>query len=101
MLFSGSLRINLDPFSHHSDEQIWQALELSHLKPYVKGLAAGLQHEVTEGGENLRQVKTNNSKQSKIQIHICYFRPFNTQICRSHHSTLQCKAGFINLFDIS
>ncbi|XP_068141679.1 multidrug resistance-associated protein 1 isoform X2 [Drosophila tropicalis] len=53
VLFSGSLRINLDPFEIKSDEEIWKALELSHLKTFVKSLAAGLNHEISEGGENL------------------------------------------------
>ncbi|XP_072247113.1 ATP-binding cassette sub-family C member 2 isoform X2 [Leuresthes tenuis] len=53
VLFSGTLRMNLDPFDAFSDEEIWGALELSHLKDYVTGLQEGLQHEVTEGGENL------------------------------------------------
>lgn len=53
VLFSGSLRINLDPFGHQSDDDIWRALELAHLKTFVKGLTAGLNHEVAEGGENL------------------------------------------------
>jgi ATP-binding cassette subfamily C (CFTR/MRP) protein 1 len=43
----------LDPFERYSDEEIWRALELSHLKSFIKGLSAGLQHEVNEGGENL------------------------------------------------
>ncbi|XP_035519605.1 canalicular multispecific organic anion transporter 1 isoform X1 [Morone saxatilis] len=53
VLFSGSLRMNLDPFDRFSDEDIWRVLELSHLKDYVAGLQEGLQHEVAEGGENL------------------------------------------------
>ncbi|XP_052866594.1 multidrug resistance-associated protein 1 isoform X1 [Anopheles cruzii] len=53
VLFSGTLRINLDPFGVHSDEDIWKALEHAHLKAFVKGLTAGISHEVTEGGENL------------------------------------------------
>ncbi|XP_018335867.1 multidrug resistance-associated protein 1 isoform X1 [Agrilus planipennis] len=53
VLFSGSLRMNLDPFNKHSDEDVWRALEFAHLKSFVKGLPAGLNHEVTEGGENL------------------------------------------------
>lgn len=57
MLFSGSLRMNLDPFDKFSDEDIWRVLELSHLKEFVSGLQKGLQHEVAEGGENLRSAK--------------------------------------------
>ncbi|XP_050740738.1 multidrug resistance-associated protein 1 isoform X5 [Drosophila biarmipes] len=53
VLFSGSLRINLDPFEIKTDDEIWKALELSHLKTFVKSLAAGLNHEIAEGGENL------------------------------------------------
>uniref|UniRef100_A0A8C1VGF1 ATP-binding cassette, sub-family C (CFTR/MRP), member 2 n=1 Tax=Cyprinus carpio TaxID=7962 RepID=A0A8C1VGF1_CYPCA len=53
VLFSGTLRMNLDPFEKSSDEEIWSVLELAHLKDYVRGLPAGLQHEVSEGGENL------------------------------------------------
>uniref|UniRef100_A0A8C5BL37 ABC-type glutathione-S-conjugate transporter n=1 Tax=Gadus morhua TaxID=8049 RepID=A0A8C5BL37_GADMO len=53
VLFSGSLRMNLDPFENFSDQEIWIALELSHLKEYVAGLEKGLQYEVSEGGENL------------------------------------------------
>ena len=53
VLFSGSLRINLDPFNHHKDDELWKALELAHLKDYANSLEAGLEHEVAEGGENL------------------------------------------------
>ncbi|XP_036439199.1 canalicular multispecific organic anion transporter 1-like [Colossoma macropomum] len=53
VLFSGTLRMNLDPFEKFSDEDIWKVLELAHLKDFVGSLAAGLQHEVAEGGENL------------------------------------------------
>ena len=54
VLFSGSLRMNLDPFEAYADQEVWTALEHAHLKEFVKGQAAGLNHEVTEGGENLR-----------------------------------------------
>ena len=53
VLFSGSLRMNLDPFSEHSDDAIWRTLELSHLKDFTSGLSDGLNHEITEGGENV------------------------------------------------
>uniref|UniRef100_A0A3Q2T472 Multidrug resistance-associated protein 1 n=1 Tax=Fundulus heteroclitus TaxID=8078 RepID=A0A3Q2T472_FUNHE len=53
VLFSGSLRMNLDPFDSYSDEEIWRALEFSHLKNFVSGLPDKLSHECSEGGENL------------------------------------------------
>lgn len=53
VLFSGSVRSNLDPFNKHNDEELWKALEVSHLKSFVSGLSDGLQHKITEGGENL------------------------------------------------
>uniref|UniRef100_A0A8D3D247 Multidrug resistance-associated protein 1 n=1 Tax=Scophthalmus maximus TaxID=52904 RepID=A0A8D3D247_SCOMX len=53
VLFSGSLRMNLDPFDSYSDEEVWQALEFSHLKTFVSSLPGQLSHECSEGGENL------------------------------------------------
>lgn len=54
VLFSGSLRMNLDPFDSYSDEEVWKALELAHLRSFVSGLQDKLNHECSEGGENLR-----------------------------------------------
>ena len=54
VLFSGTIRVNLDPFFEFDDEALWNALEIAHLKPFIKGLDNGLNHEVAEGGENLR-----------------------------------------------
>ena len=54
MLFSGTLRINLDPFGNHTDDDIWRALETAHLSEFVGGLTEGLEYPVAEGGENLR-----------------------------------------------
>lgn len=53
-MFSGSLRMNLDPFSQYSDEEVWMSLELAHLKGFVSALPDKLNHECAEGGENLR-----------------------------------------------
>ncbi|XP_063652844.1 multidrug resistance-associated protein 1 isoform X23 [Pan troglodytes] len=53
VLFSGSLRMNLDPFSQYSDEEVWTSLELAHLKDFVSALPDKLDHECAEGGENL------------------------------------------------
>jgi len=54
VLFSGSLRFNLDPFNKHNDSELWQVLELAHLKPFVSTLPNGLNHRISEGGDNIR-----------------------------------------------
>ena len=46
--------MNLDPFDSYSDDEVWRALEFSHLKSFVSGLPDKLSHECSEGGENLR-----------------------------------------------
>uniref|UniRef100_A0A8C9W4M8 ATP-binding cassette, sub-family C (CFTR/MRP), member 3 n=1 Tax=Scleropages formosus TaxID=113540 RepID=A0A8C9W4M8_SCLFO len=53
VLFSGDLRMNLDPFEKYSDDEVWRALELSHLKKFVANHPSKLNLECTEGGENL------------------------------------------------
>ncbi|KFQ81939.1 Canalicular multispecific organic anion transporter 1, partial [Phaethon lepturus] len=53
VLFTGTLRMNLDPFDQYTDEEVWKALELAHLKTYVQDLPKGLLHLLSEGGENL------------------------------------------------
>ncbi|KAL1474602.1 hypothetical protein MTO96_037852, partial [Rhipicephalus appendiculatus] len=52
-LVRGTLRRNLDPTNSHSDEDIWQALERSHLSKVVSSDAKGLLLETTDGGTNL------------------------------------------------
>lgn len=52
VLFSGTVRFNLDPFSEHGDVDLWEALERSYLKNVIARNALGLDAEVSEGGEN-------------------------------------------------
>ncbi|XP_069823859.1 ATP-binding cassette sub-family C member 8 [Dendropsophus ebraccatus] len=52
ILFSGSIRFNLDPENKCTDCVLWEALEIAQLKPVVKALPGGLDAAVTEGGEN-------------------------------------------------
>uniref|UniRef100_A0A5B6ZCD8 ABC-type xenobiotic transporter n=1 Tax=Davidia involucrata TaxID=16924 RepID=A0A5B6ZCD8_DAVIN len=52
VLFSGTVRFNLDPFSEHNDADLWEALERAHLKDVIRRNAIGLDAEVSEGGEN-------------------------------------------------
>lgn len=53
VLFTGDLRTNLDPFQYYDDIQIWQALELAHLKQFVQTLDGGLLYKIIESGENI------------------------------------------------
>jgi len=53
VLFSGSVRFNLDPFGEHDDARIWNALEGAHLKEFVMALEGGLSAEIAEDGSNL------------------------------------------------
>ncbi|KAF8353669.1 hypothetical protein PRIPAC_95292 [Pristionchus pacificus] len=53
VLFSGTLRFNLDPFGEYSDDQLWRALKLAHLETFTSALTAGLDHTISEGGENI------------------------------------------------
>ncbi|XP_036432880.1 ATP-binding cassette sub-family C member 9 isoform X6 [Colossoma macropomum] len=52
VLFSGSIRFNLDPERTCSDDRLWEALEIAQLKNMVKALPGGLDAVITEGGEN-------------------------------------------------
>lgn len=48
VLFSASIRYNLDPFEKYSDAELWQALEAVELKSSIPGL----HYMVTERGSN-------------------------------------------------
>ncbi|XP_025080220.1 multidrug resistance-associated protein 4-like isoform X3 [Pomacea canaliculata] len=52
VLFTGTLRRNLDPFFQHRDDQLWTALEEVQLKSAIEELTAGLETQVSEGGVN-------------------------------------------------
>uniref|UniRef100_T1GQZ6 ABC transporter domain-containing protein n=1 Tax=Megaselia scalaris TaxID=36166 RepID=T1GQZ6_MEGSC len=52
VLFSGTLRYNLDPFETKSDDELWSALEEVELKSHVSTLIAGLNCRMYDGGSN-------------------------------------------------
>ncbi|KAJ8014605.1 hypothetical protein DPEC_G00017370 [Dallia pectoralis] len=52
VLFIGTIRSNLDPWNQYSDDQIWDALEKTHVKEMISQLPQSLQYEVTENGDN-------------------------------------------------
>ncbi|XP_072039246.1 ATP-binding cassette sub-family C member 9-like [Amphiura filiformis] len=52
ILFTGTIRDNIDPEGVKSDTELWDALEMAQLKGVVTELDEGLDYEVSEGGEN-------------------------------------------------
>ena len=52
VLFGGSLRRNLDPFSVRTDLDLWTALEEVQLKAMVEKLPGQLEYRVNETGSN-------------------------------------------------
>ncbi|XP_063966914.1 ATP-binding cassette sub-family C member 4-like isoform X1 [Lytechinus pictus] len=52
VLFSGTLRKNLDPFNQHTDDNIWNALEEVQLKPIIEENSGKLEMRMSEGGTN-------------------------------------------------
>ncbi|KAG7661583.1 uncharacterized protein J8A68_004850 [[Candida] subhashii] len=54
-LIEGTIRQNLDPFNYYTDEEVWEALELAHLKDHVLKFSDEenqLSCKVYEGGSN-------------------------------------------------
>ncbi|XP_013866191.1 ATP-binding cassette sub-family C member 4 [Austrofundulus limnaeus] len=52
VLFTGSMRKNLDPFSQHTDEELWNALREVQLKSVVEELPGKLETVLAESGSN-------------------------------------------------
>ncbi|XP_073520979.1 ATP-binding cassette sub-family C member 5-like isoform X2 [Phyllobates terribilis] len=52
VLFVGSVRWNLDPINQYTDEEVWDALEKTHMKQRVQQLNGKLHAHVTENGGN-------------------------------------------------
>ncbi|XP_059662249.1 ABC transporter C family member 10-like [Cornus florida] len=52
ILFSGSMRYNLDPLSEHTDNEIWKVLEKCQLREAVQGKKEGLNSSIVQDGSN-------------------------------------------------
>ncbi|KAB0345475.1 hypothetical protein FD754_022401, partial [Muntiacus muntjak] len=52
VLFTGTMRKNLDPFNEHMDNELWNALEEVQLKEFIEGLPAKMNTELAESGLN-------------------------------------------------
>uniref|UniRef100_A0A667ZNZ1 Cystic fibrosis transmembrane conductance regulator n=1 Tax=Myripristis murdjan TaxID=586833 RepID=A0A667ZNZ1_9TELE len=52
VLFTGTMRKNLDPFSQHTDEDLWNALQEVQLKSAVEELPGKMETVLAESGSN-------------------------------------------------
>lgn len=52
ILFSGTLRYNLDPFGERTDDELWMALDQVELKSVVMALRGAIDCQVQDGGSN-------------------------------------------------
>ncbi|KAK7882506.1 hypothetical protein WMY93_028680 [Mugilogobius chulae] len=52
VLFTGTMRKNLDPFSQHTDEDLWNALQEVQMKVVVEELPSKLETLLSEAGAN-------------------------------------------------
>lgn len=53
MLFSGTIRSNLDPFFEHSDSELWDSLRQTQLVEKVEEMSGKLDSTISESGGNL------------------------------------------------
>ena len=58
VVFSGTIRDNLDPYGQYNDLEIWDSLKHSHLKSFVIETKRGLDFECGEDGSNMRSVQS-------------------------------------------
>ena len=55
VLFSNTVRYNIDPFNSATDDEIWAVLDKCRMGDVVRDLTGKLDEAVTEGGENFSQ----------------------------------------------
>ena len=55
VIFSNTVRYNLDPFGYSSDKELWETLKKVQMDAVVSALPSGLDEAVAEGGENFSQ----------------------------------------------
>uniref|UniRef100_A0AAA9TFS8 Multidrug resistance-associated protein 4 n=1 Tax=Bos taurus TaxID=9913 RepID=A0AAA9TFS8_BOVIN len=53
IVFTGTMRKNLDPFNKHTDEELWNVLEEVQLKEIIEELPDKMDTELVESGSNL------------------------------------------------
>lgn len=69
VMFSASVRFNLDPFDEHSDEELWEVLTDVNMKDHVLSLPSQLHEMVAEGGDNFSA----GQRQVPLYLQNCFF----------------------------
>jgi ABC-type multidrug transport system fused ATPase/permease subunit len=52
IMFSNTIRYNLDPFATASEEELWTVLQKVQMVEVIAALPDGVDHQVAEGGQN-------------------------------------------------
>ncbi|KAK9999532.1 hypothetical protein SO802_019135 [Lithocarpus litseifolius] len=60
VLFSGTVRFNIDPFSEHNDADLWEALERANLKDVIRKNCFGLDAELVLDYNDLMKIPVVN-----------------------------------------
>jgi len=55
VIFSNTVRYNLDPFGNCTDDELWEVLAKVNMTEVITALPNGLNEQVAEGGENFSQ----------------------------------------------
>lgn len=56
-MFSGNIRVNLDPFETQPDDELWRVLDAVGLKSVISGLEGKLGAAVVDNGGNFSLVR--------------------------------------------
>jgi ATP-binding cassette subfamily C (CFTR/MRP) protein 1 len=66
----GSIRYNVDPMHKcQSDDDIWRALDIAQLSPFVRGLPAGLDHQIDSTGSNISLGQRQQLSMARALLH--------------------------------
>ena len=90
VLFTGTMRSNLDPFERHNDMDIWAALRRAHLARVVESNPLGLEMTLAEGGAPL-------SAGQKQLVALARALLRNSKVCDGHFDTA-C-SGLYQVYD--
>ena len=65
VMFSASVRFNLDPFNLCTDDEVWDVLNDVDMKSYIRSLPNELNEMVAENGENF------SAGQRQVCMYVC------------------------------